>query len=286
MRATASFPVSLVALLCLALGLMLPATPQAHESDPSQGLDREHALRASQAVIGHQIGDHTLLNREGRPVKLSSFLGKPLLVSFIYTGCFQVCPTTTRALQDTVQGLEKALGTQQFNVVSVGFNQPADSPQALKAFAAQFKITQSNWDFLSPPMKVVEPLARDFGFVYEATPAGFDHVLQVSLVDASGSIVRQIYGDRLTPAELGEPLKLLLSGGTVAPPATLDALLDRVRILCTVYDPKTGEYSVDYTLPLQVAGGLTFFIVMMIFLINEWLSTRPSVRSKKKTGRA
>ena len=30
--------------------------------------------------------------------------------------------------------------------------------------------------------------------------------------------------------------------------------MDRVRILCTVYDPKTGQYRVDYTLPIQIAG--------------------------------
>jgi len=244
------------------------------------GLDRGKALHASQAVIGQRIGEHTLLDREERPVRLSSYRGKPLLVSFIYTGCFQVCPTTTRSLQETVQGLQKTLGSNQFNVVSIGFNQPADSPQALKAFAAQYQINQPNWEFLSPSLSTVGPLARDFGFVYEATPAGFDHVLQVSLVDADGRIVRQIYGESLAPAELGEPLKLLLSGAPAGPTMRLDDLMDRVRILCTVYDPKTGEYRVDYTLPIQVAGGLTFFVIMLVFLLNEWRS-RPGARSKE-----
>ena len=146
---------------------------------------------------------------------LSSFRGKPLLVSFIYTGCFQVCPTTTRSLQETVEGLQKSLGPNQFNVVSIGFNQPADSPQALKAFAAQYQIKQPNWEFLSPPAAIVPALTQDFGFVYEATPAGFDHVLQVSILDAEGRIVRQVYGEALFPAELGEPLKMLLAGQPV-----------------------------------------------------------------------
>ena len=54
-------------------------------------------------------------------------------------------------------------------------------------------------------MATVGPLARDFGFVYEATPAGFDHVLQVSLVDAQGRIVRQVYGESIRPGDIGEP---------------------------------------------------------------------------------
>ena len=268
---------------CSGLGCALALSGAAWgQQEPASdlGLDREQALRTSQAAIGRQIGDHILLNREGRPVALSSFRGKPLLVSFIYTGCFQVCPTTTKSLQETVEGLQKSLGPNMFNVVSIGFNQPADSPQALKAFATQYGIKQPNWDFLSPPAAIVPALAQDFGFVYTATPAGFDHVLQVSIVDAEGRIVRQVYGESVVPAELGEPIKLLLAGAPVQSNELLDDLMDRVRILCTVYDPKTGAYRVDYTLPIQIAGGVTFFVLMLMFFFNEWRSNRQSARNK------
>ena len=271
------------AALCCGLGLalVLPAAasgPQGNTAD--LGLDREQALRTSQAAIGRTIGDHILLNREGRPVSLSSFRGKPLMVSFIYTGCFQVCPTTTKSLQETVDGLQKSLGPNMFNVVSIGFNQPADSPQALKSFATQYGINQPNWDFLSPPAALVPKLAEDFGFVYAASPAGFDHVLQVSIVDAEGRIVRQVYGEIVAPGELGEPLKMLIAGTPVQSNELLETLMDRVRVVCTVYDPKTGTYRVDYTLPIQIAGGVMFFVLMLMFFFNEWRSNRKSARNK------
>lgn len=278
---TAFLSKRLAAVLCFAVGLLLPVFSFASSSSSDMGLDRELALKASQAVIGTKIGDHTLLDREGKPIQLSSYRGKPLLVSFIYTGCFQVCPSTTRSLQETVQGLQKTFGTNKFNVVSIGFNQPDDSPIALKAFAAQYQINQPNWEFLSPSMSTVEAIARDFGFVYAATPAGFDHVLQVSLLDGDGRIVRQVYGEGIPPAELGEPLKMLLSGEPFEPSMMLDGVMDRIRILCTVYDPKTGDYVVDYTLPIQIAGGVTFFILMLLFMINEWRSSRASARNKE-----
>ena len=137
------------------------------------GLDQAATLRSSQAAIGRKISDFTLLDRESRPIRLASYLGKPLLVSFIYTGCFQACPLTTRALQNAVEAGRDLFGTNQYNVVSIGFNQPVDTPQALKAFALQHRINQPNWDFLSPHVSVIEPLAREFGFSYVATPAGF-----------------------------------------------------------------------------------------------------------------
>lgn len=265
----------------LAAAALAPSWAAAEHAGKSE-LDGTYALRVSQQAVGHQIGEHVLLNREGKPVALSSYRGKPLLVSFIYTGCFSICPTTTRSLQKAVNDLQKAVGPNQFNVVSVGFNQPEDSPQALKSFARQNGINNPNWDFLSPPLKDVAALARDFGFVYAATSAGFDHVLQVSVLDAQGRIVHQVYGEKLAAGDLGEPLKMLLAGKTYQPSSSmLDNLLDRVRILCTVYDPRTGGYKVDYSLPLQIAGGVTFFLVMMLFFFNEWRSSR----ARKKGGR-
>ncbi|MCB1625619.1 MAG: SCO family protein, partial [Pseudomonadales bacterium] len=61
-------------------------------------LDERAALTASQAVVGTVPQDFTLLDRREKPVRLSDYRGKPLLVSFIYTGCFSICPTQTRTL--------------------------------------------------------------------------------------------------------------------------------------------------------------------------------------------
>lgn len=270
------------------LAMVLPAAALAvsnpGESGASPGLDQKATLRASQAVVGNTVSDFTLLDREGRPVRLSQFRGKPLLVSFIYTGCFQVCPLTTRSLQSAVEVGRKAFGTRQFNVVSIGFNQPADSPTALKSFALQHRIDQPNWEFLSPHMSIVQPLMREFGFSQVATPAGFDHVLQVSLLDAEGRVFRQIYGEELTAGSIGEPLKELLNQVPAAQQVGVQEIVDRIRILCTVYDPATGKYQVKYGLLIEVAGGITFALFMIWFFAAEWLNRRRARRLSKSWG--
>ncbi|MDO9460090.1 MAG: SCO family protein, partial [Alphaproteobacteria bacterium] len=237
---------------------VLPLAGLAQEVAKAPALDEAGALRRGQAVIGNLIGDHGLLDRQGRPLRLSQFRGKPLLVSFVYTGCFQVCPGGTRALNEAVQGMEKAFGADSFNVVSIGFNQPFDSPAAMRAFAAQQGITAPNWEFLSPPAATVEALTRDFGFSYVATPAGFEHVLMATVVDAGGRIHAQVYGDRLSANQVGEPLRQLLRASGVPGELTLAGVIERVRVLCTVYDPETGRYRYDYGLILEIAGGITF----------------------------
>jgi protein SCO1 len=263
--------------------LLLPIWAGAQEAPV---LDRGDALNASQAVLGSVPADQTLLNREGRPVRLASLRGKPLLVSFIYTGCFQVCPANTRALDEAVGVLQDRFGPDAFRVVSIGFNQPADSPQALKAYATQHSIDRPNWDFLSAPLPVVPALTQAFGFRYAATPAGFDHVLQVTLLDAQGRIVSQVYGERPVTSELAEAMQQLLAGQPVPPPSMVSQVVDRIRILCSVYDPETGSYRVDYSLVWEIAGGFTFILSLALYMLNEWRVRRVERRYAAMAQRA
>ena len=94
-------------------------------------------------------------------------------------------------------------------------------------------------------------------------------MLGVSVVDGEGRIYAQVYGDRLTPEQLGEPLRRLLRGAPVGERAGLDDLIERVRIICTVYDPGTGTYRFKYGLILEIAGGVSFMLAMLIFFIGE-----------------
>jgi protein SCO1 len=243
-------------------------------------LDERSALRAGDAVVGTLVPDYTLLDRQGRPVRLSSYRGKPLLVSFIYTGCFQVCPASTRALHEAVKGLDKLLAPNQFNVISIGFNQPFDSPAAMRAFAAQHGIDYPNWEFLSPPQASVDALTRDFGFSYVATPAGFDHVLGVTLLDAQGRIHTQVYGERMNAQRIGEPLRKLLTGGALPTRLQFTDVIERVRILCTVYDSETGEYRYDYALIFEIVGGLLFFLTVAGYFGLEWRNRRRARRPR------
>lgn len=226
-------------------------------------LDSTTAYDLSQAAIGKQIGDHVLLDRQGRPTRLADYRGKPLLVNFIYTACFHVCPTTTRNLQKAVENSVAMLGAGRFNIISIGFNQPFDSPQAMKAFSTQHGIHLPNWEFLSPAPAIVDDLARNFGFSYVATTAGFDHLNQITLVDAEGRIVRQIYGERFNADDLAEPLKAMITGAPIPPQtSTLAELVDRVRIICSVYDPLTGKYRTNYALYFEIAGFISFMFFM------------------------
>ena len=241
-------------------------------------LDQAEALALSQRALGVQVGEHVLRDVQGRPVPLSSFRGKPLLVSFVYTGCFTVCPTATRTLKRAVESAVATLGSDGFNVVSIGFNLPFDTPQALRAFAQQQGVTLPNWHFLSPDPATLEALARELGFSYAPLAGGFDHITQITVLDQSGRVYRQVYGERFPLPQLVGPLKELITGAPAAR-ESLAGLLERVRLLCTYYDADTGQYRYRTSLLLEITGGLLGISAMAAFLLHELRKTRRAAGS-------
>jgi protein SCO1/2 len=259
----------------------MASVPQGNRSGLALStLDNKAAWQRSQAVIGSQLDDHVLLDRNGKPVRLADYRGKPLLVNFIYTACFQVCPTTTKNLQKAVENTVAMLGANRFQIVSIGFNQPFDSPEAMKAFASQHGIRLPNWEFLSPAPVIVDELTRNFGFSFVATTAGFDHLNQITFVDAQGRIVRQVYGESFTAEDIAEPLKRMVTGAPLPPQtSTIEELADRLRIICSVYDPLTGRYRTNYALYFQIVGFISFVIWLGYIAWSFMLRDKNRIRS-------
>jgi protein SCO1/2 len=239
----------------------------------AEPIDLDRALRTSQSIVGQQIGDYTLTAGDGTRVRLADYRGKPLLVSFIYTGCTQVCPTTTQFLAKAMREARSALGPEAFNAVTIGFNLPFDSPEAMRIFARTNGLDLPYWAFLSPDAADVAALTRDFGFVYAPTPSGFDHLTQVTIVDANGRVFRQVYGESFELPMLVGPLRELVTGAP-APAQNLAALIERVRILCTVYDPLSGKYRLNYGLFIEIFAGLSILGGIAFYLSNEWRRQR------------
>ena len=248
----------------LALAALVPGLGAATAPDDRM----EPAVRTSQAAIGRTVGAWSFTDHTGRAVRATDFRGKPLVVSFVYTGCFQVCPATTQALKRAVQSARYALGDGTFRVISIGFNQPFDTPEALAACARKQGVDRVDWSFVAPREVDVKALLAEFGLTVEATPAGFDHLVQTTIVDADGRIYRQVYGDAFDLPMFVGPLKELLSG-QAAQAVSVDGIWRKVKLYCTVYDATSGRYRVNYSLFVELFAGLTFLGALATFAMRE-----------------
>jgi protein SCO1/2 len=261
----------------LVFGVVL-GTAQARAESEGATLEPNAVLERSQRALGTTVGDYAFRAADGSPVRLAQFRGRPLLVSFVYTGCSQVCPTTTRFLATAVAEADRTFGPGRYAVATIGFNYPYDTPEALRAFARQQGIDRRDWVFLSPEAGVIEGITRDLGFSYAASAGGFDHLTQVTLLDADGRVAAQVYGESFEVPMLVGPLKALLTNAPIPRP-TFENVFERVRLLCTVYDPRTGRYRLDYGVVLEILIGLSLVGATSVYLLREWHRNRRRLRA-------
>lgn len=266
----------LQALAGAALLLLLPLTALGEEggaASPDPLSDPKAAIARSQAAIGGALGERSFLDVDGREVRLSDYRGRPLVVSLVFTACSQSCPLIVRSLAEAVEVAQAGLGADSFAVVTVGFDSAADSPARMRAFARGQGIDLPNWRFLSGDPTNVDGLVEDLGFLRVASPRGFDHIAQVSLVDPEGRVFAQVYGSSFEAPALVEPLKQLLldqPGGLF----DLAAAVERVRLFCTFFDARSGRYIFDYSFLISVAVGGLALLGLAVVLIRAYLTAR------------
>jgi protein SCO1 len=242
-------------------------------------LDETAALRLGQAALGRQLDDRVFADATGRRIALSDFRGKPLLINLVYTSCSSVCPTIVQTLDAAIGVAQQALGEDSFAVATVGFDWRHDTPQRMRAFARAQGIDRPNWWFLSGDGRTVDALTEQVGFAVYPAPQGFDHMALTTVVDQDGRVYRQIYGAAFEAPAVVEPLKQLVLGRR-SDWTSLEGLVNRVRLFCTLYDPRTGAYRFDSSPFIALAIGLAALAGVGGFALREW---RRSVPGRART---
>ena len=263
-------------LLSSALLLMLPLHAigaqflSAEKSDEvKQTFDYDVSLKTSQSVIGKQVSNHRFTDAKGERVTLEDFRGKPLVISMVYTSCYQICPMTTRHLSKVVEKARDALGDDSFSIVVIGFDTKVDTPDAMQYFANKQGISDKNWNLLSIDEKNLEALSKDLGFLYYPSASGYDHLMQATVIDAEGKIYRQVYGQVFDTPFLVYPLLELILGRRQRQQSFIDGVSNKNKLFRTVYDPRSDGYYFDYSFFVEIFVGITVIFAIVAFIRAE-----------------
>ena len=266
-------------LFCSLLLLAIPrfghcAAPQALQSpaDSDAGkavFDYDSALAISQGALNNQVGDYSFTNAAGERVSMADFRGKPLVISMIFTSCYQICPMTTRHLSKVVDKARDTLGEDSFEVAVIGFDTRVDTPDAMQYFANKQGISHKRWNLLSIGGEDIDVLSKDLGFIYYPSSNGFDHIIQATIIDADGKVYRQVYGQVFETPMLVDPLIELVLGRPKPAQSFLSTLSDKIKLFCTTYDPVRDGYYFDYSLFLGILIGGTIIVITIIILVRE-----------------
>lgn len=239
--------------------------------------DKNQALEASQASLGNKLGAYTFTDTRNQQVDLRSFLDKPLVVSLIFTGCNDICPMVSETIADAVEVARDALGADSFRVVTIGFDSRNDNPNRMRSYAASHGINVAGWNFLSADAATIDNLSRDLGFTFRPSPQGFDHLSQTSVIDTDGRVYRHVYGADFEAPLLVEPLKQLIFGQRIEM-TSVEGIINRVKLFCTIYDPASGKYRFDYSIIIVIVmGALTLSGIGFVIarsLLSQWRASR------------
>jgi len=255
--------------------LLMPSTVFSADSLPTsrgsiQKFQYKAALQASQDAIGNQLSDYRFTDATGKGLSLSDLRGKPLVLSLIYTSCYQICPMTTRHLASVVEKARETLGRDNFSVAILGFDSQFDNPQAMQHFARKQGIEDADWHLLSADAETIEALTKELGFLFFSSPNGFDHVVQASVIDGDSRVYRQVYGEVFETPLLVEPLKELVLGRPQPNQTLLADMINRIRFFCTNYDPASDSYHFDYSLFIGMFVGAVIILFGVIFVAREY----------------
>jgi protein SCO1/2 len=162
-------------------------------------------------VTGSPLGaEFSLADPSGKPRSLAEFRGKVVVLTFGYTHCPDVCPTTLSDFANAVKRLGQ--DAAQVQVLFVTIDPKRDTPDLLRQYVPAF---DPGFIGLRGDERATEKVTRDFHVYAKADPPKGDaytvqHSAQSFVFDRSGKL-RLVVGYGLEPAKIAADLKLLVN---------------------------------------------------------------------------
>ena len=166
---------------------------------------------------GQPVPDELFVDQDGRKVRLSSFAGSAVVLTFIYTRCPlpDYCPRMDRQFAAIQAAIASGRVPTPVKLISVSFDPAFDTPAVLKEHAAKVGANTAIWSFLTGEPKAVDEFGARFGLSVlraERDPADITHNLRTAVIDARGRLVKIYDGNKWTPPEIVADLASLTPG--------------------------------------------------------------------------
>jgi protein SCO1/2 len=166
---------------------------------------------------GDAVPDESFVDQDGHPVSLSSFAGRAVALTFIYTRCPlpDFCPLMDRQFA-AIQERVTADGTLRGSVhlLSITFDPEFDTPAVLRGHARRVGANPATWSLLTGDHVAIDRFAAALGLsVIRETdgPGGIAHNLRTAVLDRAGRLVTIYSGNDWTPDQVLTSLRQAVS---------------------------------------------------------------------------
>ena len=171
---------------------------------------------------GDMVPDYAFTNQLGQPVRLGSFRGQALAVSFIFTRCpFPLfCPRMSERFAEVQAAFDtRNTGATNWHLLSITFDPEFDTPAVLKGYGQRWKADPRRWTLATGGFDQIEPFATSVGLYFGrgVSIADQNHNLRTLVIGPDGRLVQVFRGNEWSADELVQSLREASSKTQAAP---------------------------------------------------------------------
>lgn len=168
---------------------------------------------------GDTVPDFHVTNQDGKVLALSSFRGKALLITFIYTRCplGDFCPKMSKNLAAVeaklCQSPQLCAGTE---LLSLSFDPVFDTPSVLKAYGSSYVggAGFKHWQFAAPAPATLSAVEHFFNLGATGSDASITHSLSTTLIGPDGKVVAWYPGNEWSVDEVAAKAASVVTGNS------------------------------------------------------------------------
>jgi protein SCO1 len=162
--------------------------------------------------LGERVPDFSLIDQSNRSVSLSSFTGKVVGITFMYTHCPlpNYCFRLSNNFGVVRKRFEDRLG-RDLILLNITFDPVHDQPDVLAQYARNWNAAGvSGWYFLTGPIPEVQKVCHEFGMNFWQDEGFITHALHTVVLDRQGRVIANLEGNEFTAKQLGDLLDAVL----------------------------------------------------------------------------
>lgn len=166
---------------------------------------------------GENVPNTTFIDQDGAKREFASYLGKTVVMTFIYTRCPlpTFCPLMDRHFAAMQAKIKSDPSLKDVRLLSVSFDPIGDTPAVLKKHAAALGADPERWTFVTGDRDEIDQFASRFGVTITREMndmTDIAHNLRTVIVDARGTLVKAYTGNEWSPEEVLADLTTVAKG--------------------------------------------------------------------------
>ncbi len=169
---------------------------------------------------GDEVPDLSLINQDGKTIRLHQYRGQALLLTFIYTRCPlpDYCPLMTERFAEIDKALRQdPLMQAKTHLLSISVDPEYDTPKVLRKYGAAStgrgeEEKFDHWEFATGSAERVKDVARYFGLQYFKEGNEIVHSLRTAIIAPDGKLLKIYTGNEWKPSEILSDLRGLNKG--------------------------------------------------------------------------